>query len=351
MYYNDEFADQTIPLPTDVAGVLDMDKLPNNADVIYEALQFICAESRCRGEPVKVKIVPLSTGKPRIFDEHTTREEFNQSAISDRYGYFSFVNCESFYGMSSHLAPIQRQRLMYLMAFADKNGVLQQERKPIAPNRFKEMTVDQWVMDLFDIKPQAERNLMTDLCSVGAIAKQANIVSTRSGSEACNAYQFSRDLLYKGKRTQNERDLTEGGQSRYIRLFETAVRQLYRSPSAREVMKYLPLIILCVNSHNNVLCYNPLESDPSLVETISFQQACELMEYPKGGMSRIRKAMLETTFHTPFNGYEHVCIQTDREVLGLPAGSYFINPRIYTGAGNDSIMELAPLFKAKERKT
>ena len=328
--------------------------LDTKLSIVDAAARIILEESEHEGQPLDVILVPRNTGRHYNYREAVMNDPAktaDEMFVSNKYGYFSFVNCETFHGISSNLTPAQRQRLMYLMAYCNKYGMLERQSKNIPADLLSNLTTEEWVMSIFDLQPRAMNNLMDTLCDNGALVRRRDFSQVERGGKIYNTYEFSRDLLYKGRMTKNEIDLTEGGQSRYIRLFEQGVRALYRTERGREVMKYLPLIILCVNSYNNVLCYNPLENDPAFVEIITFPQACEVMGYSDGSCGKIRKSMLETTFHTQLDGYEHVCIQTDREVLGLPAGSYFINPRIYTGAGKDAIMELAPLFKAKERKT
>lgn len=253
---------------------------------------------------------------------------------NDGYGFFAFVNCENVYGVSKELTPLQRLRLMYLMTYSNHQNVLRSLRSG--------MSVEESIMSEFEIQPLAMHNLLNALCN----AKALNLKNDTSDSKSI--YEFPRDILYRGKITQSELDLVENGQSRYIRVYESGVRRTFRDKLGQDALKYLPLLMVCVHSQNNVLCYNPSEKNIQKVEPVTFIQACDIMGFPKGSMTKVRKTMLNASFSTPHDGRQRICLQSTEDIMGIPAGAYFINPRICFGGGKEVAQQLEPLFKIKE---
>ena len=251
---------------------------------------------------------------------------------SSAFGSFVFVDCVKLYQISQELTPLQCRRLLYLMTFSDYDNILLSTKD--------NMDVEESLMAEFALQPLGVKTLLGSFCAADALIKQYD--GTR------HIYRFPRELLFKGKPKKTDRERMADGRSRYIRLYESGVRRVFRVKHAEKAIQYLPRMLVCVHSIYNVLCENPMEQDIKGINPLTFMKACEIMGFKGGYTANIRKVMMESTFMTPQDGKQHVCIQSTEDIMGIPAGAYFINPRICFGGGKEVAQQLEPLFKIKE---
>lgn len=126
-----------------------------------------------------------------------------------------------------------------------------------------------------------------------------------------------------------------------IRMFDEAIRELYKNALPREHKKLSLLIGLLpyINFRYNIICKNPYEDNIELIEPYTIKEICDLLDYDKANSSRLKKQLFSLRIN-------------EEEVIGMFEKSlgkaFVVNPRLYyKGNKLEDIEYLANLFRLK----
>lgn len=241
----------------------------------------------------------------KYIDKRKSDDEFKMK-IDDMYGSFYFL----FYNLISN--NIEKQyifRFLYLCTFMDYEnhllfGSSKKENKYMIEKDFKE------VMKLG--KTEANKTKL-------AFIDNELMFINDDGYLQINDKYCLKGKIEKGKKKESK-----------IRVFETAIKELYEKAMPREHKKLTLLITILpyINYYHNVVCHNPTCEFRNQLKIINLKDICEMVKYSDSHISRLKKELLALRV-----GGELVVMfnETDN------AKFITINPRVYYKAGASSV--------------
>jgi len=212
------------------------------------------------------------------------------------------------------LKPSSITRLMFLSTYLNYDGYLMYNKKTVMNKK-----------QLFEIIKLSEREFHYFYKEL----IDNNILKTNDDKLFINQDLFGKGQLHK-------KIIAEfSSKEKYItRLYIDGIRELYdkSTPRSHKTLSYLFQILPYVNRQYNIVCFNPLEEDLSLIQGMSLGQFCETIGYSNHNSNKLFRTLFEPQFI--INGKVTTAMRyvVDK---GLEKSTYsmYINPRVYY-AGN-----------------
>jgi hypothetical protein len=156
---------------------------------------------------------------------------------------------------------------------------------------------------------------------------------------------FNEDLFKRGEIKLNEIAELKEYDQRLVRFYVQGVRTLYESScnTKNKNLSYIFRMLPFVNTRYNVVCYNPLETDPEKIETMQLGDFADIIGYGRCNSKQLSRAMFDPMFN--FNGRDECAV---RYVLCKDFSpehySIFVNPKVYYGGTNFSDVDALKIF-------
>lgn len=165
-------------------------------------------------------------------------------------------------------------------------------------------------------------------------------------------YQYTKKALIENKLIRIEDDKTihinnelsingDIGNTKkdYIRIFNSAIQNIYKNSVAKDHKKLFILIELLpyINYNLNVLCFNPEETQPELIDPLTLDDIANILDMYKNNKSKLKTLLLNIFV----DGKKAMMINKDYK-----QEFFMVNPCIYyKGNKSDDIDFLDKLFR------
>lgn len=165
-------------------------------------------------------------------------------------------------------------------------------------------------------------------------------------------YQYTKKALIENKLIRIEEDKTihinnelsingDIGNTKkdYIRIFNSAIQNIYKNSVAKDHKKLFILIELLpyINYNLNVLCFNPEETQPELIDPLTLDDIANILDMYKNNKSKLKTLLLNIFV----DGKKAMMINKDYK-----QEFFMVNPCIYyKGNKSDDIDFLDKLFR------
>ena len=165
-------------------------------------------------------------------------------------------------------------------------------------------------------------------------------------------YQYTKKALIENKLIRIEDDKTihinnelsingDIGNTKkdYIRIFNSAIQNIYKNSVAKDHKKLFILIELLpyINYNLNVLCFNPEETQPELIDALTLDDIANILDMYKNNKSKLKTLLLNIFV----DGKKAMMINKDYK-----QEFFMVNPCIYyKGNKSDDIDFLDKLFR------
>ena len=292
------------------------------------------AANRRTGEVIETMTVICPVGSRVTTPEQRKRNKEKAARgtlrrLSNRdlpFGHFCFVSLEERF---ENMSPENLARLVYLSTY-------------IKYNSNKLMLTNKTVMKQNDLQTLFKVSRTTVHRFLKEAAKYLDINNGELSFK--NANIFAKGEM-RGKL----------GASLFQKIYIDGVRSLYetatKADNKKEVLRrfgYILKLLPFVNVEHNILCHNPLETDPDKIELLTLSEFCEYVGYSSENASRLADVYNEIYFE--MNGErKRLCVITYEGHNNLDA-KVCINPRIfYSGSFPERVKIFEVLSRCKNK--
>ena len=125
--------------------------------------------------------------------------------------------------------------------------------------------------------------------------------------------------------------------TRFSKLYHKKIREIYEKVDieSHKNLSYLFLILPYINIEWNIICKNPYETNPDLIECMSLEELSNILEYDKSHIARLRNDLWRIRFNNgllAINFFPHPEINKWKVI---------INPSLYySGKQYDKTMDI-----------
>ena len=245
--------------------------------------------------------------KREIADMLKSRSDFHNELI-DAYGNFYF----NFYQRLEHIERQYLFRFLFLVSYINYNNYL---------SNGKRLYTDVEAFELLELgrsETQKTKNYLiaNELITIN---EKKNVI-------------INEKFCKKGEIHKRKSD-------EVVRMFNTAIRDIYNSAEPRQHKKLALLIELLpyINLKFNVICENPTEESEENIRAYDMKELCTILGYDTSKSSRLRKEL----FSLKVSEEDVIGIFTRRSRTAM-----YVNPRVYyKGTRTEDINMLKALFR------
>lgn len=146
-----------------------------------------------------------------------------------------------------------------------------------------------------------------------------------------NIVHINTNYVFKGEISLNDN-------ARFSKLYHKTIREIYKKADveSHKSLSYLFLILPYINIEWNIVCKNPYETNPDLIEYMSLEELSNILEYNKSHIARLRNDLWRIRFDNgllAINFFPHPAINKWKII---------VNPSLYySGNQYDKTMDVA----------
>lgn len=231
---------------------------------------------------------------------------------------------------SPGISPANVTRMIYLSTYLTYDGVLAYDNgRPVARSG---------LASLLGVSERQGYNFWNQMVSEGIFTERDD------GAIAVNP-----EVFRKGSITNREIGAMVKENKYFMKLYVDGVRQLYQTASVRsaKTLSYMFQVLPFVNREYNVVCHNPLETDPRKIRPMRLGEFCDLVGYSRKHIRRMSRQLADPTFIV--KGFEQSAIgYVCNRGICQEEFSIFINPNVYYAGSQHARVEVLGAFFEEE---